>query len=210
MRWPKVSSPRSSATGRSSRCCAIRTITEIMVNGPDQVYVERSGKLDQTDVALRRRRARARASSTASSRRSAGASTSRRPMVDARLPDGSRVNAIIPPLALDGPDDHHPQVLQGRRSRVDDLIRFGTLTPEMADFLDACVRGAAEHRRLRRHRLRQDDAAERAVGLHPGRRAHRHHRGRRRAAAAAGPRGRARGAPAEHRGQGRGHASATW
>jgi pilus assembly protein CpaF len=50
------------------------------------------------------------------------------PMVDARLPDGSRVNAVIPPLALKGPH-HHPQVLQGPRSPDDNLINFGSITP---------------------------------------------------------------------------------
>ena len=62
------------------------------------------------------------------------------PMVDARLPDGSRVNAIIPPLALNGP------VVTIRKFSsvpltIEDLIRFGTLTPAMARMLEACVKG---------------------------------------------------------------------
>ena len=60
-------------------------------------------------------------------------------MVDARLPDGSRVNAIIPPLALDGPMHHHPQVLQGpAQRRGPDPVRHRS-PPEMVDFLKACV-----------------------------------------------------------------------
>ena len=60
------------------------------------------------------------------------------PMVDARLPDGSRVNAIIPPLALDGPTITIRKFSKSPLT-VDDLISFGTLTPEMAAFLKACV-----------------------------------------------------------------------
>ena len=88
-------------------------------------------------------------------------------MVDARLPDGSRVNAIIPPLALDGP------MLSIRRFgrsplTVDDLLRLATRSPRRW-----CVRaarhgaGAAEHPHLRRHRLRQDDAAQLPLVVHP-------------------------------------------
>ena len=109
------------------------------------------------------------------------------PLVDARLADGSRVNAIIPPLAFSG------STLTIRKFSkdpftVDDLIGFGTLSPEMAELLRRLRRGAAQHHRLRRYRHRQDDAAQRAVLVHPRGRADRHHRGRRRAAAAAGPR----------------------
>ena len=75
------------------------------------------------------------------------------PMVDARLPDGSRVNAIIPPLALRG-----PTLTIRKFSRdpytMDDLINFGSLTPKAAHFLAACVAGQAEHPHLRRYRYR--------------------------------------------------------
>ena len=74
-------------------------------------------------------------------------------MVDARLPDGSRVNAIIPPLALRG-----PTLTIRKFSRdpytMDDLIAFGTITPKAAQFLAACVQGQAEHPHLRRYRHR--------------------------------------------------------
>ena len=113
-------------------------VSEVMVNGPSQVYVERGGKLSLTDVQFR------------DNEHVLGvierivAPLGRRidesqPMVDARLPDGSRVNAIIPPLALNGP------VLTVRKFSRDpftaeDLVNFGTLTREMADFLEVCVR----------------------------------------------------------------------
>ena len=77
-------------------------------------------------------------SSTGSSRRSAGASTRSSPRVDARLPDGSRVNAIIEPLSLIGPVIT-VRKFSTRPYTVDDLIRFGTATPEMFEFLRACI-----------------------------------------------------------------------
>ena len=115
------------------------TITEVMVNGPTQVWVERNGILEETDIEFEDddhvRRIIERIVSPLG-RRCDEAS----PMVDARLPDGSRVNAIIPPLSLVGP------VLTIRKFArtpltVQKLIEFGTLTPEVVDFLAACVRG---------------------------------------------------------------------
>ena len=85
-------------------------------------------------------------------------------MADARLADGSRVNVVIPPLAVDGP------ALSVRRFTAvrpdpDELVAGGTLTPELRELLARGGRGAAQRARLRRHRLGQDDAAERALGL---------------------------------------------
>jgi len=114
------------------------SITEIMVNGPRQIYIERVGKLELTSVAFQNddhvMRIIDRIIAPIGRRIDESS-----PMVDARLTDGSRVNAIIPPLSLVGP------VLTVRKFAVsplttDDLIRFGTATPEMFDFLDACVR----------------------------------------------------------------------
>jgi pilus assembly protein CpaF len=114
-------------------------LTEIMVNGPFDIWIEKAGKLS---------RVAGQFASEAHLRRTIDkivARVGRRideasPMVDARLPDGSRVNAIIPPLALDG------SLLTIRKFAADpftaaDLITFGTLTPRTADFLAACVRG---------------------------------------------------------------------
>ena len=113
------------------------SITEVMVNGPRQVYIERSGKLELTNVVFQNDDHVMRIIDRiiAPIGRRVDESS---PMVDARLTDGSRVNAIIPPLSLVGP------VITIRKFAaspftVDDLIRFGTATPEMFDFLQACV-----------------------------------------------------------------------
>lgn len=114
------------------------SVSEVMVNGPKQVYVERKGKLELTGVVFRDNEHVMQVIERIVApigRRIDEAS----PMVDARLPDGSRVNAIVPPLALSGP------VITIRKfSRdpftIDDLIGFGTMTHEMAALLDACVR----------------------------------------------------------------------
>ena len=95
------------------------------------------------------------------------------PMVDARLPDGSRVNAIIPPLAVDGPLLSIRR-FPAERLKADDLVTLRALTRPMLDFLSHCVRAQAERADQRRHRRRQDDAAQRAVELHLRARAHRH------------------------------------
>ena len=114
------------------------SISEVMVNGPSQVYIERNGQLIQAGVAFAGEEELVRVI------REIAAFVGRRvdddsPMVDARLPDGSRVNAIIPPLALDGAS------LTIRKFSKDpytvaDLVSFGTLTAEAAAFLEACVR----------------------------------------------------------------------
>ncbi|MEE8147165.1 MAG: CpaF family protein, partial [Longimicrobiales bacterium] len=115
-----------------------RTISDILVNGAREVYVERRGKLEPTDVKFRDDAHLLHIIERIVSHVGRRVDESS-PMVDARLPDGSRVNAIIPPLALDGP------VLSIRRFAVDpyrmqDLIAFGTLTPELAKVLIAAVR----------------------------------------------------------------------
>ncbi len=114
-------------------------ITEVMVNGPKTVYIERRGKIERAAVEfvdedhLRRTIDKI---VTEVGRRIDEAS----PMVDARLPDGSRVNAVIHPVAIGG-----PYLTIRRFSKepytTEDLINFGTLTPQVAHFLDACVRG---------------------------------------------------------------------
>jgi pilus assembly protein CpaF len=113
------------------------SVTEVMVNGPRQVYLEREGRLEMTNVTFQNDEHVLRIIDRiiAPIGRRIDESS---PMVDARLVDGSRVNAIIPPLSLVGP------VLTIRKFSAqplttDDLIRFGTATPEMFDFLRACV-----------------------------------------------------------------------
>jgi pilus assembly protein CpaF len=114
-------------------------VSEVMVNGYADVWLEKSGRLQKAEAHF---------ADEAHLRRTIDKIVSRigrrvdesSPMVDARLPDGSRVNAIVPPLAIDG------SALTIRKFSTDpltvnDLITFGSLTPSTADFLEACVRG---------------------------------------------------------------------
>lgn len=114
------------------------TVSEIMVNGPCQVYVERKGRLELTGVKFRDNeqvlQVIEKIVAPLGRRIDEGS-----PMVDARLPDGSRVNAIIPPLALKGPTLTIRKFAK-EPFTINDLIGFNTLTPEMACFLEACVK----------------------------------------------------------------------
>jgi pilus assembly protein CpaF len=114
-------------------------LTEVMVNGPNSIYIERGGRLQKVE---------GRFSDEAHLRRTIDKIVSRigrrvdesSPMVDARLPDGSRVNAVIPPLAVDG------SLLTIRKFSADpytsaDLVAFGTYSQRTAEFLSACVKG---------------------------------------------------------------------
>lgn len=115
------------------------TLTEIMVNGADRIFVERDGKLLLTDIKFRDDAHVLRIIDrivTPIGRRIDEAS----PMVDARLPDGSRVNAIIPPLSLVGPCINIRKFSAIPFSE-DDLLRFGTITAPMLALLKACVAG---------------------------------------------------------------------
>ena len=115
------------------------SVTEVMVNAYDRIYVERLGKIERTPVAFADNSHLLRIIDKIVSqvgRRVDEAS----PMVDARLPDGSRVNAIIPPLALKG-----PTLTIRKFSRdpytMNDLISFGSISPKAAQFLASCVKG---------------------------------------------------------------------
>jgi pilus assembly protein CpaF len=114
-------------------------VSEIMVNGHDQVYVERAGRLYPVAAAFADENHLRRTIDKIVARVGRRVDEAS-PMVDARLPDGSRVNAVVPPLALDG------SVLTIRKFAadpftVDDLIAFGTMTVPVAELLRACVRG---------------------------------------------------------------------
>ena len=114
------------------------TVSEVMVNGANQVFVEQGGKIYPTDVRFRDDQHVMRIVEKIVSEVGRRIDESQ-PYVDARLPDGSRVNAIIPPLALNGPCLTIRKF--SREPFTDaDLIRFGTLTDEVRDLLDACVR----------------------------------------------------------------------
>jgi len=114
------------------------SISEVMVNGPNQVYIERKGQLIAVDVKFSSDAELIRVI------REIAAFVGRRiddesPMVDCRLPDGSRVNAIIPPLALDGASLTIRKFARDPYT-VQDLIGFGTVTAEAVGFLEACVK----------------------------------------------------------------------
>jgi pilus assembly protein CpaF len=113
------------------------SVSEIMVNGPDQVYVERKGKLVLSNVSFKDEQhvMRVIEKIVAPLGRRIDESS---PMVDARLPDGSRVNAIIPPLSLNGPTITIRKFSE-KPFTVRDLINFGTITPNIAMFIKACV-----------------------------------------------------------------------
>ncbi len=114
-------------------------VTEVLVNGPRSVYVEVGGRLQRSPVEFRDaadlRQAIVRLVGLCG-RRIDDAT----PLVDARLPDGSRVNAVLPPLAVDGPA-LTVRRFGARRLVAADLVRLGTVTPEQAALLEAIVRG---------------------------------------------------------------------
>lgn len=118
---------------------ADETISEIMVNGPKNVYIEQKGRLTRSNVVFENDEHVLRVLDriVAPLGRRIDESS---PMVDARLPDGSRVNAIIRPLALVGPTITIRKFSK-KPLTVEDLIRFGSMTAEMAEFLRACVIG---------------------------------------------------------------------
>jgi pilus assembly protein CpaF len=113
-------------------------VSEVMVNGPYMVYIERNGKVELSDVRFRDNEQVMYVIEKIVSPLGRRIDESS-PMVDARLPDGSRVNAIIPPLALNGPTVTIRKFSKDPYT-IDDLIRFGTVTNEMAVFLEACVK----------------------------------------------------------------------
>lgn len=112
-------------------------ISEVMVNGPTKIYIEKKGKLHKTNVTFPDDAAILRIIDKIImplGRRI----DSESPTVDARLPDGSRVNAVIPPIAIDGPSITIRK-FQKDKLKMDELIGLGTITAEMAEFIRVCV-----------------------------------------------------------------------
>ena len=124
--------------GPLERLLADETVTEIMVNGPFEIWIERGGRLYPSDVQF---------NDDSHLRRIINkmvAQVGRRidessPMVDARLPDGSRVNAVIPPLSLSGPLITIRKFSR-RRLTFDDMVKLGTLNQETVEFLQRCIK----------------------------------------------------------------------
>lgn len=114
------------------------TITEIMVNGANKIYVEREGKIEKTSYKFESDEHVMRIIDRIVAPLGRRVDESQ-PYVDARLPDGSRVNVIIPPLAIQGPIITI-RLFSKVPYSMEDLIGFGTLTPEIAEFLEICVK----------------------------------------------------------------------
>jgi len=114
------------------------TISDILVNGPHKVYVERRGKLEKTDVKFRDNQHLLQIIDRIVSKMGRRIDETS-PMVDARLPDGSRVNAIIPPLALDGPSMSIRR-FGANPLKLEDLLNFKAFTPEMAMLMEAAIK----------------------------------------------------------------------
>ena len=114
------------------------TISDILVNGPHKVYVERRGKLEKTEVKFRDSDHLLQIIDRIVSKVGRRVDETS-PMVDARLPDGSRVNAIIPPLALDGPTVSIRR-FGSNPLKLEDLLNYKAFTPEMAMLMEACIK----------------------------------------------------------------------
>jgi pilus assembly protein CpaF len=113
-------------------------ISDILVNAPDKVYVERFGRLEKTDIRFRDADHIVRVIERIAARVGRRIDTGS-PMADLRLPDGSRVNATLPPVTIDGPTISIRRFGR-RRLRRSDLLAIGTVSPEMLDFLAIAVR----------------------------------------------------------------------
>jgi len=124
--------------GPLERLLADESVTEIMVNGPFDIWVERQGRLYETTVRFKDESHLRRIINKMVAQVGRRVDESS-PMVDARLPDGSRVNAVLPPLSLTGP---LVTIRKFSKKRLDmgDLIGLGTVTTEVVEFLDRCIR----------------------------------------------------------------------
>ena len=177
-------------------------IADIMVNGSGTVYIEVAGKIQRTGIRFRDNQQLLNICQRIVSQIGRRVDESS-PICDARLPDGSRVNVIVPPLAIDGPA---LTIRKFRRDKLtlEQLVKYGTISPARRQPPEGDRPLPGERADLRRHRLGQDHAAQLPHPLHRRRRARHHLRGRGRAAAAAAARGAPGNAPAQSRGRGRG------
>ncbi len=114
------------------------TISDILINGPKKIYVERRGKMEKSDVTFRDNDHLMQIIDRIVSKVGRRVDETS-PMVDARLPDGSRVNAIIPPLALDGASVSIRR-FGANPLKLEDLLNYKAFTPEMAMLMEACIK----------------------------------------------------------------------
>src|SRR3954463_5482338 len=114
------------------------TISDILINGPQKIYVERRGKMEKSEVKFRDNEHLLQIIDRIVSKVGRRVDETS-PMVDARLPDGSRFNAIIPPLALDGPSVSIRR-FGANPLKLEDLLNYKALTPEMAMLVEACIK----------------------------------------------------------------------
>jgi pilus assembly protein CpaF len=114
------------------------TISDILINGPQKIYVERRGKMEKTEVKFRDNEHLLQIIDRIVSKVGRRVDETS-PMVDARLPDGSRVNAIIPPLALDGASVSIRR-FGANPLKLEDLLNYKAFTPEMAMLMEACIK----------------------------------------------------------------------
>src|SRR5204863_5740554 len=124
--------------GQLEQLLADASVTEIMVNSPYEIWIERGGRLSPSDVQFNDEWHLRRIINKMVAQVGRRIDESS-PMVDARLPDGSRVNAIIPPLSLSGPLVTIRKFSK-RRLTLDDMIRLGTLSAETVEFVQRCIR----------------------------------------------------------------------
>jgi pilus assembly protein CpaF len=124
--------------GPLERLLADDSVTEIMVNGPHDIWVERQGRLQETGVQLNDEWHLRRIINKMVAQVGRRIDESS-PMVDARLPDGSRVNAVIPPLSLTGPLVTIRKFSR-KRLTLDDMIKLGTLSQETVEFVERCIK----------------------------------------------------------------------
>ena len=124
--------------GPLERLLADESITEIMVNGPYEIWIERAGRISQSDVQFNDEWHLRRIINKMVAQVGRRIDESS-PMVDARLPDGSRVNAVIPPLSLSGPLITIRKFSR-KRLTLDDMIKLGTLSQETVELLQRCIK----------------------------------------------------------------------
>ena len=198
-----TSATTCSATGRSSRCWRATTSPTSWSTAPTRTFIEVGGKIQLTNVRFRDNAQLMNICQRIVSqvgRRVDEAS----PICDARLLDGSRVNVIAPPLAIDGAALTIRKFKKDKLT-LDQLVRFGSISPAGARNPQDHRPRALQRHHFRRHRLGQDDAAQLPDPLHRPRRARHHLRRRGRTATAAAARGAAGDAPAQPRRRRAGH-----